>query len=193
MSDFKEQLLKFGFTQKWMDFGFLTEESLHSQAEQQLASGDSNHEHLRYTAFKSWIRGRISASDGDISNFADLALSDPDRTMAGSALADLIDTPWITDDQFGFLAHKLAVFGAWTEKRIFRSKIIRELDKGVWNPELFENVLAQKDRSIHARLILHPDLSRSQLERLAEHGATRGIRAKAGEALKSGRFRNSQR
>ena len=117
MPEFKEHLLQFGYTQKWFDFGFLTETSLNSELIQQKASGDSNYEHFRYATFKAWLRGRTFASDEDISNFADLVFSDPDKIMAGSALAYLMDTPWITDSQLEFLVQKAPAFGAWTEKR----------------------------------------------------------------------------
>jgi hypothetical protein len=192
MSEIKEHLLRFGYTQNWIDFGFLNEAGLKSQVDQQRLSGDLNFEHFRYATFASWIRVRDSASDEDISNFTLLAFSDPDKIMAGSALADLIDTPWITDNQFEFLAHKAQVFGDWTEKRIIRAKIIRELDKGHWTPQLFEMALAQKDRLVHERLVAHPNLSRPQMKKMAEEGANRGIRARADEALKSKRFQNEK-
>lgn len=107
-------LEKFGYCIEWLDYQILDEDYFFSQVTEQEYSGDENFEHFRYGAFLHWIENRNVASDQEIFNFIEIALKDPDITMAGGAVIRLLEPEWITDCQFEKISFEIRKFGEWT-------------------------------------------------------------------------------
>jgi hypothetical protein len=128
--------LKLGYTQNWIDYGFLDEETLGQQIIEFEKEKDKNPEHYRFATFQKWLKEKDSRSNLEINQYLELAMEDADKLMAGNAVTNLFVSPIITDNQFETLTHKLQEFGDWTEKLITREVLSRRLQ----NEELSNNL-----------------------------------------------------
>lgn len=126
---FNEEMIRFGYNRQWFDSGLISKEEFFKQIDQQKIDGDYNYEHYRYAAFNSWINEKEGASDKAVHDYISTALQDPDPIMAGGALADLMDSDWITDSQFEAITMEIPRFGKWAERRIERVKLRRKEGK----------------------------------------------------------------
>ncbi len=184
----EKEMLRFGYTRKWFDSGILSEEKLLGQIEAQRVEGDADYEHYRYAAFREWLKASTSADDHSVSCYIELALSDGNSIMAGSALADLMDAAWLTDSQFASVAEQITKFGGWTSKRISRAALGRELRRMPLTGTLFEKCISQNDPAVHELLFAHSDLTYARMEALSERGANKALRNRAREALQGKRW-----
>ena len=62
-------ILKLGYTKKWIDYGFLTEEILSKQIAEFEKEGTKPVEHYRYTLFVNWLKGKEALNNEEINNF----------------------------------------------------------------------------------------------------------------------------
>jgi hypothetical protein len=107
----------------------ISKDAFFKQIDQQKKDGDENYEHYRYAAFNSWIKENEGANDKAVHDYISIALQDPDPIMAGGALANLMDSDWITDAQFEAITAEISQFGKWTVRRIERAKLRRNEGK----------------------------------------------------------------
>jgi hypothetical protein len=121
----RREMLRFGYTQFWFDAGLLTMGTFLKQINQQKFEGDTNYEHYRYAMFNTWLKENAGANDRAILDYIEAAVHDPDPVMAGGAIANLMDAPWLTDAQFEKVIESLQGFGKWTASRIEKAKQLR--------------------------------------------------------------------
>lgn len=86
-------------------FELLEDDLLNEQLQQFARGDDANREHDRWVAFKRLLQRPLT--DSLVAHYVQLAALDPDRTLARSALVNLLDHPALTDVQL----HPLAELG----------------------------------------------------------------------------------
>jgi len=111
-----EQLEVLGYSQHWLDYGFLSLEVLNEQYYKLNNNDDDNPEHYRYAVLVSLLDKDLS--DTDLFNLLTIIESDPDPSMAGSFTALLLRKAGTTDFRYQQIVSVLSKFGKWTEKVI---------------------------------------------------------------------------
>jgi hypothetical protein len=173
-----------GYSSKWVEYGFLTEELLRDQVQRFHTSDDQNTEHYRYAAFRQ-IDRRAAFCDLEFEQYIELAASDPDPGMGTSALIDLLQHPGITREQWeALLAHPLVQAHPRLVQKERLRRVLREPDAPL---ETLERCVAEGTSVIHREMLDLPDLPRSILEALHECGGSKAVRNIAGLRLKSRR------
>ena len=148
-------ILKLGYTKKWIDYGFLTEEILSKQIAEFEKEGTKPVEHYRYTLFVNWLKGKEALNNEEINNFIVLCTDDKDNRMSGSAIKDLFLSDKISDEQFEIIKLKLPQFGEWTEKLITREVLTRRVNRERMSPALFKLCYDYKVKYKDNRLLLN--------------------------------------
>ena len=82
-----------GFNNHWFTLGVVTEESLLSSAAEYEASGDTSAEHYRYGAFRWYLSHHRHLTASDAEALYELGNADPDYSMGGAMMADILDLP----------------------------------------------------------------------------------------------------
>jgi hypothetical protein len=184
MQELEESLRLLGYDQRWLTYGFLTPDVLTRQCAERDSSGDENAEHYRYATFRSFLGGRSSISESDVSRYIELAKLDPDQTMAQSALAELLACPGLSADQFERLsAHR--DFEADSLQRIaHRRRLISEISNGPISNTLAASCIAGKDSVVQRALVAACDVTREHLEMLLRDGCNRSVRNLARQRLR---------
>ncbi len=127
-----------GYTEKWVDYGFLTEEILINQFSEFQKGDSKNAEHYRYGTFKYWLDPKNQFTNLEIEQFIELALEDSDQFMAGSALKELFTHPDISDHQFNLIKKELSKFGDWAIKLIQREELKKKIEREPLTKELVQ-------------------------------------------------------
>jgi hypothetical protein len=183
----RNKLSTLKYSDLWLKFGFLTEESLDDQIKNFEKGEDKNTEHYRYSSFRKYLSLGKVLTDDEIAKYLHLAEIDEDKWMAQSAIRDLVGHRNLTDSQFEKVCSILSQYGEGTKKFISREILYRKLRKSV-NEEvsLTENVFLeffnQNNGNIHWYLISYAD--KNQLELIAEKGATKAVRHIARQELR---------
>lgn len=118
----QDRLLRLGYSQLWLDSGVLTNDKLEEQIRELDLGEDDNTEHYRYRTLTSYFNRQTFFDNSILNQILRLLQSDSDKTMAGSATADLLRKPSLTDEQFDTVANFLQTFGEWTTKQIDRAR-----------------------------------------------------------------------
>ena len=145
--------LKLGYSEKWLEYEFITEAILSNQITVFEKSDDITADQFRFASFQNWLDGKEKLSDKEISNYLELALDDKDKLMAGSAVRDLFVSPKISERQFGIIKGKLPQFGDWTKKLITREVLSKRLNNEDLDAELFKLCLDYKEEFRDNRLL----------------------------------------
>lgn len=82
-----------GFTDTWFTLGVLTQEELREFETEFETSSDKNPEHYRYRAFRGFLQRNRPLSPARCDALYELGDSDPDITMGGSMMADILRLP----------------------------------------------------------------------------------------------------
>jgi hypothetical protein len=82
-----------GFDNQWFTLGVVTEESLLLSGAEYEASGDKNAEHYRYGAFRWYLSQHRPLPASDAEPLYELGDADPDHSMGGAIMADIVDLP----------------------------------------------------------------------------------------------------
>ena len=148
-------ILKLGYTTKWIEYNFLTEEILSKQNTDFEMELDKKAEKYRYNSFVNWIKGKETFTNEEVSHFIELALDDVDKRMSGSAITDLFVSPKLTNRQFEMIKIKLPQFGEWTQKLITREVLIRRINSERMSPDLFKLCYDYKVKFKDNRLLIN--------------------------------------
>lgn len=132
------ELEDLGYTNKWVEYGLLTEEILTNQFSEFQKGEDQNTEHYRYGTFKYWLSSKNQFTNLEIDQFIELALEDSDQLMAGSAVKELFTHPDISDYQFNLIKKELSKFGDWTIKLIQREELKKRIESENLTEELVQ-------------------------------------------------------
>jgi hypothetical protein len=179
-------LAKLGYTQKWMEYGFLTEEALNLQLVEFDKGEDPNTEHYRYRTFQNWLASKTNVTDNEIQQFIELSKEDTDAVMAGSAVRELFTSSIISEDQFELIRLKLPAFGDWTRKLILREVLTKRLQKEEITTELFNECFAYKKEFKDNRLmvvIIEQTNNKELLAEFASNGSGKRMRTLAQKKL----------
>lgn len=176
-----------GYNEKWIKYGFLTEEWLEYQLELFKTGEDPNTEHYRYATFLKWVHSGTPISDQQIHDFAELALEDPVETMGGSAVRALFLYSKISKKQKELVKEKLLLFkGDWKFKLIQREELKDRLRAEKLTDELFnacvEFKIKCKDNSLH-KIIIEELKNQHYIKRISEEGDSKRIREWASSRL----------
>jgi len=167
-----------GYTEDWLRAGLLGRALLAEQYERLLAGGTKKTARYRAQALAAWRDATGAISDEALDAYLAVAAADPDKKLAASAVADLIQCPRITLEQLERIANSDPKLMKRHEALIRRTYLTRRLDQGVTGA-LIEQVIALKEASVQTRLIRDERLSREQAEALAKGGANPTIREQA--------------
>ena len=167
-----------GYTEDWLRAGLLGPALLAEQYERLLAGGTKKTARYRAQALAAWRDATGAISDEALDAYLAVAAADPDKKLAASAVADLIQCPRITLEQLERIANSDPKLMKRHEALIRRTYLTRRLDQGVTGA-LIEQVIALKEASVQTRLIRDERLSREQAEALAKGGANPTIREQA--------------
>lgn len=162
------KLATLGYTQKWIDYKFLTPKAFKEQLEEFELGEDETAELLRFDTFMNWIEKKKKFTEQQIDQLLELAAEDPDPLMAGSAIRELFSSPLLTDAQFGYMSAKLPAFGDWTDKLIRREVLSRKIAKESITTEIYIESLAYKKDYDDNRLLVSIIKKTNNLEILAD-------------------------
>lgn len=177
-----------GYTQKWLDYGVLTPERLRSDLERfREPDGDESTEHYRFALFYEYLDSRERMSDAEINHILELAMEDPDGTMAHCAVMQLIQLDVLSDTQFHKLPSRPAFKHFDTSKTYTRHKLLRLIRREGPTEPVLSRCLAEGDGEVHRYLLDHCGLPEEFLEELADKGGNRKVRNLAWEKLGRGK------
>ena len=81
------------FSDQWFTLGVATEESLLLSAAEYRASDDKSTEHYCYGTFRRYLSQHRPLATSDAEALYELGNADPDYSMGGAMMADIVDLP----------------------------------------------------------------------------------------------------
>jgi hypothetical protein len=162
----------------------VSDAELHILGHQYESGSDKNTEHYRYRVFREYLAAHRPLSPEMADAIFELGREDPDTIMGMAMMHEIIKLPECPPGvQEKVLASGDKSLGALVR----RTRLLAELDFGL-SEDLFERCLASQDAEIERRLLERAELTRNQLEQLAEAGTNRAVRNTAGARLRSKRY-----
>lgn len=174
-----------GYSKKWLDYGFITEEAYLEQLQESKKSKDKELSEFRLESFNNWLSAQKALNVTEIEQFLELAKEDKDPLMAGTALKSLFVSEILSENQFKFLKRKLPEFGDWTKKFIAFTDLNKRLEKGV-NPELYLDALSYKKQFRDSRPLVEVIKNTDDVEILSDfetNGCGKQLRTMAQKRL----------
>lgn len=144
-------------------------------------------EHYRCGAFSKWIFDTKKAKTKEIEGFIKLALSDPEEGMGLSAIVDLINASWLTDEQFKSIS-SLETLQQKIPQEINKIYILRELRKESISGEIFKKCMDSNNSGIQRKLLDHSQITKDMINELAINGSSKKIRNIATQLLRSKQY-----
>lgn len=175
--EIKELLL---FSDRWLELGVLTAEELDALADAYETSGDRRAEHYRFGVFHGYLTAQRPLSADIASALYGLASEDPDPYLAGSMMHHVLLLPECPD---AVIEQALTSGETHLVRLATRKQLLKEISLRL-TAKLFEQCIAFADETVQRELLDRMELSKSQLDRLVEAGATRAVRNLATVKLK---------
>ena len=173
-----QRLLEFG--DQWLQLGLLTEAELHALGQEYETSEDKNTEHYRYRVFCEYLVSRRPLLAHMAEALYELGREDPDRLMGEAMMRAVVGLPECPEP----VLDKASASGVQhLIKAVRQTRLLAELNRGL-TADLFALCLASQDGDVHRELLARPELSRKQVEQLAEAGANRAVRNMATARLR---------
>lgn len=144
---------KLGYTEKWLEYRFITEAILANQIAVSQKSSGIPAEEFRQASFDNWLEGKKNLRDEEINQYIELALADKNPNLAGAAIKNLYLSPKITDKQFELIKSRLPEFGDWTKKLMIREDLSTRLVEETISDELFDLCMKYKEEFRDNRLL----------------------------------------
>jgi hypothetical protein len=179
-----------GYTDQWLEWGFIDEAYLRAQYDEFLQSDDKNQEHYRCKAFYDFLSRKEHLTDVAIDNIFRLTDDGPDGCdLQTDRISELIFSGVLSDEQHFALGNRHPVVREPPlQKRYERETLLRQIRR-TGLPKNFAAIQATRDGAIHLCLLEHPEVTRQHLQWLASAGANKSIRNRADALLRSKRFR----
>ena len=175
------RLLEFG--EQWLRLGLLTEEGLAALGREYESGGDENTEHYRYRVFVKFLAAHRPLSPVMADALYELGGDDPDTALGGAMMRDIVDLAECPEE----VLDKASASGrGHLVRAVWRKRLLAELNSGL-TEELFARCLESRDAPTQRELLERAELSRGQLERLAEAGSNRAVRNMARARLRGRR------
>jgi hypothetical protein len=169
-----------GFTDRWLALGVVTRERVEALGREFESSSDKNPEHYRYGAFRDYLAAHRPLPPVVADALYSLGEADPDRGMGRAMMMDIACLPECPP---AVRDRALASGESGLVAAARRAVLIAELGRGL-TEELFDRCLTAADGAVHRALVARPELTRRQLERIAEAGANRAVRNLAAVRLR---------
>jgi hypothetical protein len=173
-----------GLSARWLRLGLLTEKGLCALGDEYEASEDKSTEHYRYRVFREYLDSHWPLPAQMAEALYELGKDDPDRTMGGAMMRDVLD---LAECPPQVLRQASASGERHLVRAVGQKRLLAELRSGL-TAELFARCLASRDSVVQRELLARPELSRGQLEELAESGSSRAVRNMAAERLRARRY-----
>jgi hypothetical protein len=172
------------FSDSWLMLGLLSEDKLSELGHEYELSDDKNTEHYRYRIFQEYLTSHRPLSASMAEALYELGAEDTDTVMGGAMMGDIVSLAECPAQ----VLEKAYVSG---EKHLVkaakRRRLLSELSTGL-TAEVFMRCLESRDAMIQREVLGCPELSRKQLEQMAEAGANRAVRNVAAERLRARRY-----
>lgn len=175
---------KLKYTQKWLDYGLIDDETIAEQTLLYEKGEDPYTEHYRFAAFKKYLLHKNTLSDAHLAQCLEVLAEEPDRTMAASVVQMLFPLVAENPKQSNKVEAQFVTFGDWTTKILERKKLFQSLKNIPMNEALLQACLANGDKMLLLQCIT---LSANQpvlLELLAKNAPQKSVRQMAIRALK---------
>ena len=184
MMDPQEQLTLLGYDRRWLTYSFLDLALLDAQHVACLTSDDRHPEHYRFASFGQFLRERSAVSDAELDRYVELAVLDPDKVMAGSALAELLAWPGLGPVQFERLASHTAFELPFLQHLVVRRRLLAAISAGPIDDALLASCLASYDSAVQRAFVSVSGVAGSHLALLAQNGCNRAVRNLASQQLR---------
>jgi hypothetical protein len=168
------------FSDQWLRLGLLTEDELCALGHEYELSEDKNTEHYRYRVFRQYLASHMPLSSSMADALYELGKEDPDHVMGGAMKHDIVGLKECPDN---VLEKALASGENHLVKAVRGKKLLAELNSGL-TEDLFARCLESHEDYIQRELLARPELTRRQLEQLAESGCNRAVRNMAAVRLR---------
>jgi hypothetical protein len=172
-----------GFSEQWLRLGLLTEDELRVLGHEYETSDDRSTEHYRYRVFSRFLASHRPLSPQLAEALYELGRDDPYSPMGGAMMCDIVG---LAECPAEVLEKASASGENHLVKAVWRRKLLEEMGAGL-TEELFTRCLGSRDSVIQRELLGRPELSRRQLEQLAEGGSNRAVRNMARGRLRGRR------
>jgi hypothetical protein len=184
---------RLGYTPTWLEVGIVTHALLLEQWRVFQQSGDQNPEHYRHGVFVAFLESRSGFTDAEVEQLH--ALEDGDEhDLRQVRLVALLHSQKISPAQ----RHWLATRDEWrlnkiVQKIVLQQTTLESLHEHGLTQDTFATVQTSQDAVLHETVLGRHDLTREHLSWLAEFGASKTIRNRTKEKLRSKRFRTDSR
>lgn len=181
--EIKSGLSKLGYSDRWMEYGFLDEETLRRQLLIFDSGEDRVTEHYRYAAFCSLL-DRTAIDKVDLDHYLDLIEAEPDDATALSVRMLVIHWPGLSASQ----RTKLRQHPSFAEGKYQREFLIYSLaeeltDKSITH-DLYRRCMDTGDETLQRKIVEHHGASRKHIEPLVEGGKSKAVRNMAAARLR---------
>jgi hypothetical protein len=171
------------FSDPWLQLGLLSEDELCALGREYESSDDKNPEHYCYKVFSDYLTSHSPLPPAMTEALYDLGAEDPDQAMGQAMMSTIVGLAECP-------ARVLEKGSASGEKHLVRAanrrRLLTELNSGL-TAELFTRCLESQDSVVQRKLLARPQLSREQLEKLAEARSSRVVQNLAVERLRARR------
>jgi hypothetical protein len=165
---------------QWLWLGLLTEDELCALGREYQVSEDKCTEHYRYRVFCNYLDSHRPLPPAMADALYELGREDPNQGMGGAMMRDIVSLKECPAD---VLEKALASGESHLVKAVRGRKLLAELNSGL-TKALFERCLKSGEDYIQRELLARPELTRKQLEQLAETGCNRAVRNMAAVKLR---------
>jgi hypothetical protein len=178
--DPREYQKQLQFSDRWLQLGLLTEDELGRLGREYEVSEDKNTEHYRYSAFCKYLTSHSPLPPTMAAALYELGLEDPDQVMGAAMMRDIVG---LEECPAELLEKALTSGENHLVKAASGRKLLAELNS-VLTEDVFARCLENGDAYIQRELLARSELTRSQLEQLAETGCNRAVRNMAAVRLR---------
>jgi hypothetical protein len=168
------------FSDQWLRLGLLTEDELCALGREYEMSDDKNTEHYRYRVFRNHLASLRPLSPAMADALYELGKEDPEPGMGAAMMREIVGLKECPGD---VLEKAMSSGENHLVKAVRGKKLLAELNSGL-TEDLFARCLESQEDYIHRALLARPELTRRQLEQLAETGCNRAVRNMAAVTLR---------
>lgn len=187
--DIEQQLEFWGYTEKWLDYGVITEEQLVADLEMfQKNPYEYNKEYYRSGHLYRYLDALESITDLQIEQVLELSWEDED---SGFVDLYLLKHQILNDEQFKKLAIALFEEESVSKQLIRTLSLRRRFRKEGAIQSVIDDALSRKDTRIQQELLEQYQLSTNTLKQFIEQGSSKAVRGFARYQLDQlkGKFR----
>ncbi len=181
----EKAIKKLGYTNKWLDFGIITEDYLLKQYDKINNSADNNPEHYRSAAFTDYLESKNRLTDQEIDNIFQLKEEGSEAfSLHTCRIIELIYSNLLSDSQLQSISGYNDVQNDPINQCYLRTILKRKINQQGLTNDVFEEIKNTKDFTIHEYVLELPDLTLEHILWFTEHGANKRVKNIAGQLAK---------